>query len=430
MITSDENSSSNADDIYNKDTFKNIRFINLADSNFTIHGDLKDDVSNYYENNEYNSTLDNTSSYTVGKSGIVVSSYYTYVSEYSYTVTINEVEYYIKGVTDEETGKTVYKLYSDSIYTDEVKTIDGKEVSIPSLDKVVIGTETNNTEYDITETEERIYSYNFTENVTINNIEIQASEFNNNYSQNVMVLANGLSTDYTVVSQRFSNSLKTNSYYVLRIYVKTSDFDNKDFGLTMKIGTISVTWENINTVGNENADENGFVCYQALITTNTSSISNLNIEFSLGSKDSTGSGYAIIAGAKLEQYSTEKLFNEYVSTLDENDETVKKFFGTKSNDSDDDDDDDDSGINAWAATFFYVFSSLLLGVVLVVAIVAVVLKKHPIKHTQEFENEHEQSNDPNSPKTSKKNSFIDVNKEEPKTTKQNDINNNDDEGFV
>lgn len=430
MITSDENSSSNADDIYNKDTFKNIRFINLADSNFTIHGDLKDDVSNYYENNEYNSTLDNTSSYTVGKSGIVVSSYYTYVSEYSYTVTINEVEYYIKGVTDEETGKTVYKLYSDSIYTDEVKTIDGKEVSIPSLDKVVIGTETNNTEYDITETEERIYSYNFTENVTINNIEIQASEFNNNYSQNVMVLANGLSTDYTVVSPRFSNSLKTNSYYVLRIYVKTSDFDNEDFGLTMKIGTISVTWENINTVGNENADENGFVCYQALITTNTSSISNLNIEFSLGSKDSTGSGYAIIAGAKLEQYSTEKLFNEYVSTLDENDETVKKFFGTKSNDSDDDDDDDDSGINAWAATFFYVFSSLLLGVVLVVAIVAVVLKKHPIKHTQEFENEHEQSNDPNSPKTSKKNSFIDVNKEEPKTTKQNDINNNDDEGFV
>lgn len=430
IITSDENSSSNPDDLFNKDSLANIRFVNLADSNFTVHGDAKYEISNYYENNEYNSGLENnTSSYTVGQTGIVVSSYYTYTIEYSYTVTIDETEYYIKGETNEDTGETTYKLYSDSIYTDEVTRINGQEVSIPDLSTVVVGTESNNTEYDITETEEKIYSYNFNNNVTINNIEIQASELNNNYSPNVMILANGLSTDYTLVSPRFSNSLRTNAYYVLRIYVKTSDFDNEDFGLNIKIGTISVSWENINTTNNENADSNGFVCYQALITTNTSSISNINIEFSLGSSESTGKGYAIIAGAELERYSTEKLFNEYSSTLDDNDETVKKFFGTASNSSDDEDDDEDNTINAWAATFFYVFSSLLLGVVLIVALVAVILKKHPIKlKTPEYENDHERTIDPTATKNSKKNNVIDVVEEDTKPTKQED--NNGDEGFV
>ena len=49
---------------------------------------------------------------------------------------------------------------------------------------------------------------------------------------------------------------------------------------------------------------------------------------------------------------------------------------------------DDKNSISWA-TFFYIFSSVLLVVTLAVAMVAVFLKKHPIKVAEKFENDHD-----------------------------------------
>ena len=138
----------------------------------------------------------------------------------------------------------------------------------------------------------------------------------------------------------------------------------------------------------KNADENGFVCYELWLKTNTSAYSEFKVKFSLGSEKSTCSGYAIIAGISLEKLSSETLFNEYCDANEElykeNDanSVAKRFYGTeeaKKDETKDDEDDNDSSI--WA-TFFYIFSSLLLGIVLVIALVAIFIKKHPIKSSK------------------------------------------------
>ena len=71
--------------------------------------------------------------------------------------------------------------------------------------------------------------------------------------------------------------------------------------MNMNISAISTKWENVNTTNNEKADEYGFVCYEALITTNTSSVTNLGVTFSIGEEDNTKSsyGYAIISAVTL-----------------------------------------------------------------------------------------------------------------------------------
>jgi hypothetical protein len=429
ILTDDENTENDVNDLLNKDSLKNIEFVSLANSSFTIHGSEKDTNTNAYTNNEYKNELSNTSSYTAGKTGVVVASYYESSSEYSYTVTIDSTTYYLGEVKDDLGNVTGYKLYSDSTRKTEVTQIDNKDITIPSSSKVVVGTGSNETEYDTTSTENVTYDYKFTDDVVLNNNFISASELNNKHSQNVLILANGTSTDYTLISPIYTNSLKTSSYYVLKIYVKTSDFDNDDFGLTINVKSISTTFSNINTTKVEKTDEteNGFVCYQVVISTNTSSISSLAVTFALGSETQTGTGYAIIAGVNLETFSSETLFNEYVDDLPDDDTTIKKFYGTASSTSDSSSDTDDEDAGDWTATFFYVFSSLLLAIVLIVALVAVFFKKHPIKIAEEHTNDHERDG---SSATSKrnKNTLIDVKEEENDASQQHNING--DEGFV
>ena len=90
---------------------------------------------------------------------------------------------------------------------------------------------------------------------------------------------------------------------------------------------------------------------------------------------------------------------------------------------------------SWA-TFFYVFSSILLVVTMAVALVAIFLKKHPIKTSEKFENEHDRdiqtvskskkSSESTAPKTTrakkvKKSEIeIDLSVPESKTSKKDD----------
>ena len=393
LISDADNSESDDSNLFEKDSLFNAKFINFKSINFTIHDDTADTDSGLYVPGDYSvPTLDNNK-YTVGESGIAVANFFTSTVTTTYSVTINKVEYYIGSKTDEETSETTYHLYKYSDLTEEVTEIDGKQVTVESFKKVILGKGTSASENTSTSTDKTSYSYKFTKDYTLNNVTIPASELNNNYSQNVMILANSYSTDYTSATAKYTTSLDTSAYYVLKIYVKTSDFDGNDIGLNIKVNAISTTFENINTTKLDSSllDENGFACYQVLITTNKSSISNLSVTYSLATEDVTGKGYAIIAGSEIEKFSSEDLFNHYVETLGDNETTVKKFYGTKStSDADDDSSKDSEGIS-WA-TFFYIFSSLLLVLTLAIAMVSIILKKHPIKLAKKYTNDHERIN--------------------------------------
>lgn len=401
MLPDSDNKDTTESDIFEKDCFKNVKFIDLKAFEFSIHGNDKDET-NTYDAKEFTSNIKNTSTFTTGDTGVAVASYYTSTITKSYTVTINKVEYYIKGVEVEGSDDLVYKMYSDSNYTEEVTKLDGKAVVVDGTAKVTVGTETP-TDYTITEKETTNYTYNFKNDVTINNVFIDAAELKNDYSENVLILANSFETDYTLATPVYSTTLSKTSYYVLKVYVKTSSFAENDFGLNIDLdSSISRKWTNIDTTDSkydELRDENGFVCYQILISTNSSAISSFSVKFSLGTEKSTGSGYAIIAGMELKNFATEKLFKEYALNYDDvdkesNDTVIKSYFGTESTENTGSTtdsevvDDSSSGSTTWA-TFFYIFSSLLLGIVIILALVATIIKKHPIKVVKQEQNEHE-----------------------------------------
>ena len=472
-LVASENNSDQTGTIYDYAALSNIRFVNLADSDFSINNGNKNDYG-IYDSNNFVSSDTNESSHTVGESGTAVASYYTTTTSNYYTVEIKNLKYitgsednyevnsdadsifYIKEITTVNTetneSETTYKIYSDSMFTIEVVGFDvsgnnvaeSSEISNFTITKTgsvvsinVDGSDTSAT--TVTETE---YEYKFNNDVVINNVIIPGSELNNSYSQNVLILANSYSTDYISVSTTYTYSLSSSSYYVIRIYVKTSDMG--DNGLNIAIDSVTVNWQNINTTSSSNADKDGFVCYELWVSTNTSSFSKVNITFSLGGTNNPTAGYAIIAGVEVEKMSNETLFNEYCNAKeelyveDDSNSIAKRYYGTPSSSTSDDDDDSDSDSNTIWATFFYVFSSLLLGAVLIIAIVAAVIKKHPIKVSKKVKDDSFVVVEPNKeqPKKSKKDENFDTNSKsdnsESSTEEKSEDNNdskNIDEGF-
>lgn len=399
-LAENENNSSTSTTITDKTSLTNLRFVDFNDANFSIIETTPNEETNLHKPLDYTIDTAGKVGYTVGKGGSAIASYFDSEVVKSYSVTINKITYYIGKVVDPDTSAESYKLYKYSDLTEEVTEIDNKPVTVESFKKVIVGEGSSASENTTTETKKTNYKYYFTNTklneYVLNDVIIPTTELTNNYSENVLVLANSYTTDYSLATAKYTYTLSTSAYYVLRVYVKTSDFESDDIGLNIKVNAIATNWDNINTtkLDDSKLDEEGFACYQALITTNTSSISNLSVTYSIGTTNVTGKGYAIIAGATLEKYSTEDEFNHYVETLDEDDTTVKKFFGTVKADAADDDsaaaEDEDS--MSWV-TFFYVFSSLLLGITLIMAIVAMIIKKHPIKLAKKYDNEHERDAD-------------------------------------
>lgn len=483
IINESENTENSSITIDEYASLSTVRFVNASDMDFSVHSAEKNE-NGLYNSTNYLDSNTNSSSYTVGKSGTAVASFYTSKTTTTYTVQIKDVKYikdtktedssesnyisetkadnnfYIKLVSETVEGQTTssYKLYADSMFTIEVVgfdiNMDGKisnsEIGNFEITKTgdSIKVTVNETENEATEVKKTEYSYKFNEDINLNGNIIAKEELNNNYSQNVLILSNGRSTDLTTLTPTLKGSLASSSYYVIRIYAKTKDIvalnSTSKSGLNISIDTLSVNWKNINTENSKNADENGFVCYELWVKTNTSSFSDLKVKLSLGDKDSTCSGYAIIAKVDIEQYSSETLFNEYCDSkaefYDSDDENsiVKRYFGKASTSSDDDDDDDDDS-SLWA-TFFYIFSSLLLGIVLIMALVAVIIKKHPIKSKKRVsaENDIIVINSKETKKDSKENkkketsSIETTNSNEEKVDKKkpDESTNKDDEGFV
>ncbi len=413
----------NVDKVY-KTTETNAVFIDLSASHFTINDSTVNENTNVFDSKEYSVLTENKSTFTLGKNGVAVATWYSSNTNSKYTVKINEVEYYL---FNDGNG---YKLYEDEEHEKVVNKIGGKDVVVHSNKKVTVGTDENKKSYTTTETKTTTYEYKFDKDLYMNNVIVPANELNNANSQNVLVLANSFSTDYSVASPVYTTALATKAFYALKIYVKTSEFESSkdDFGLNINVNGTSTNWTKINTnnVDEDKKDEFGFVCYQVLIQTNTSSIAKLSVEFSLGSESVTGKGYAIISGVELESFKDEEAFKTYASNFDDDDTTIKRYFGTPEKDDKKDDDESESA-TGWA-TFFYIFSSLLLGAALIIALVAVILKKHPIKINKKEANDHDRESDGYITTTgSKDDKFIDVKK----SSKKNDEpETNGDEGFV
>lgn len=439
---------SNTEDIYS--SIKNVKFVNISDSDFSNHGSSVNEETGLFNQNTFTDKTETTIDHTSGKAGITSASYFDTINVTTYSVTINKVTYYIgevytvkiaskdyfvhktydsrnnkfeytvyddssltnkiTNIDDQEvsvdtsssnvnvkvgetsyTTETTYRLYKYADLREEITSIDGAKVTIESLDNVVLGSGENASENTISPNLNTNYNYHFNsqEDYAINNSIIKASDLDNAQSSNVLILSNSYSTDYISLVQSTTKTVGKSSYKVLRVYVKTSDFANSDFGLNIEVEAINVKWTNINTTNSKYADSFGFVCYEALIKTNSSdSVADVAVKLSLGDKDNLGTGYAIISKISLDTISSADEFEHYLSLIDEDNETVQKaiYEETASTTTSTDDADDKNSIS-WA-TFFYIFSSILLVVTMAVAGVAIVLKKHPIKVAQKFENEH------------------------------------------
>lgn len=448
------------------DVFKTIKFLNLANSDFSHHSIDKNPETNMYDPKSFTNKSDITKDHTAGKIGVTVANYFDTVNHTIYSVTINKTTYYIGEVYElniEDTKYYIhktydsannsfnYKLYSDAELTneiteingteieikvtesvkvsvgattydtattyrlykfadlrEEVKTISGSEVSVPNLENVILGKGAHATENAITSTQKTSYVYNFstptTKDYEIGNSIISANELKNAQSGNVMILSNSHSSDYVTVTQASARTIGKSAFNVLRIYVKTSDFARDDIGLNISVDAVNVSWTNIDTTEKKSlADKYGFVCYEILVASNsTDSISNFAVTFSLGNTKDSDTGYAIISKISLDSFANQAEFDHYSSLISDDQENVKKAIYTNDSSKKDEEEKpvDDENSMSWA-TFFYIFSSILLVATLAVAMVAVFLKKHPIKGAEKFENEHDRDIQTTNSKSSK-----------------------------
>ncbi len=471
--------------------FETIKFLSIASGDLGFHAIEKNEDTNLYDSKSFTNNSDVTADHTAGKVGVTVASYFdsvvhttysvtiektTYYIGEVYEVTIDETKYYVHQTYDSANNRFNYKLYSDKelktevtkigetdieitstgavkvvvgsttyettttyrLYKfadlrEEITSIGGSDVSIPSLEKVVVGKGAHATETEIVSKQNTSYEYHFGSNTKVDyeigNTIIPADELDNAQSSRVMILTNDHSTDYVTVTQSSARSLGKSTFSVLRIYVKTSDFTRTDIGLNISVKAVNTTWSNINTTKSEKADKYGFVCYEILVaTSSTDSISDFAVSFSLGNTKDSDTGYAIISKVSLETLANQEAFDHYSDVVGDDNENIKRAIYTKDATSEEEKEEaDDENSMSWA-TFFYVFSSILLVVTMVIAMVAVMLKKHPIKFSQKYENEHDRDIQTTSSKTTKTSSrktskakkdeiVIDFSNDEPKTRK-------------
>jgi len=361
------------------------KIVDLSSFSFTINKDKDDD--GIIASNEFNTNSKNNEIATTGKTGVVIANYFTNHTTTEKTVKIDDTTYYLYEDENDELGVYQYSIYSNTNLSENKKLdkISQKSFEIVN-NKIVIGSGINKKEYDIVENTINNLTYNFENDATINNTTISAEELNNQNSNNVLILANANETDYTEIESKFKMSLSASSYYALKFYVKTSDFEKDNIGLSIsvKATNLDINWSEhlINTndvTATLHKDSFGFVCYQLVIETNKTSYNDVIVKFSLGDELNTGKGYAIISKVELTKLANKDEFDHYSEIfVDEEDKSIVKTASGSTTTEDTTNKSTNENEMTWA-TFFYIFSSLLLVVTLVIAMVAIVIRKHPRK---------------------------------------------------
>lgn len=177
----------------------------------------------------------------------------------------------------------------------------------------------------------------------------------------------------TTIAPLANSSLSSSSYYRITFYVKTADIEAGK-GLTAKMNAISVEFTNINTGALGDAN-NEYTKFTVMVKTGSSSISNFEIVFNLGEKDNALTGVALISDIDITKFANEDDYKKALEEIDENDKhTIVKDFSAKD---DKDNSTDESADSLTLATFFLVFSSILLVIALIIALVSISIKKLP-----------------------------------------------------
>jgi len=170
-------------------------------------------------------------------------------------------------------------------------------------------------------------------------------------------------------------SLSSSSYYQISFYVKTIGIEEGK-GASVMLDAISIRYDNVNTT--KETLNNGYTKYTIFVKTGSSSISNFNIAFRLGTTSNQLSGLVLVSDMNVHKYAKAEEYEEAYEAADKNDKNlVVKDFSSKSSG----DGKNDPVTNETLATFFLVFSSILLVAALVIAIVAITIKKLPKSKT-------------------------------------------------
>lgn len=209
-----------------------------------------------------------------------------------------------------------------------------------------------------------------------NDADVVVGSNDNAPTDTALLLKNEKTTDYTYVNSIFSNTLSSKKYYKLTFFVKTSDMEEK--GLTVIANGInddSQKFEKINTTSH--TDNNGWKQYTMYISVGSSSISSFSLSFKLGTNDENSyTGWALISAINLEEIEEDVYTEDTEKEEIKNDDSIviKQLKVEET-----DEEDEDKNEFNWA-TFFLVFSSLLLVVSLTVALVAVAIKRKTKKN--------------------------------------------------
>ena len=182
---------------------------------------------------------------------------------------------------------------------------------------------------------------------------------------------------HTTVVPSNDISLSSSSYYEITLYVKTKGISEGN-GLKVYMDKISATFENINTESNQYGDltdSNDYKKFTVYVKTGTSTLSGLKITYELGQENNMFTGTALVSDLRVTKLKDEAAYNELVEAVDSNDTTtiVKNF----AIDDHDHDHSHEHADNLTLATFFLVFSSILLVAALVFALVSVSIKRNP-----------------------------------------------------
>jgi len=212
--------------------------------------------------------------------------------------------------------------------------------------------------------------------LTLNqNLTLESSFLSNpKGSSSFAMFIHNSSNYFTQVSPRNEISLSSSSYYEISLYVKTKDIAEGN-SFKVYLDKISVTF-NVNTEHDNYGDlteSNGYKKLTAFVKTGSSTISGLKIVYELGSTQNKFTGTALVSNLSVTKLADEEAYNELVKDVNSSDKTtvIKNFKVEAEHDHDHEDAD-----NLTLATFFLVFSSILLVAALVFALVSISIKRN------------------------------------------------------
>lgn len=202
----------------------------------------------------------------------------------------------------------------------------------------------------------------------------------NTESTTALIIRNQALTDYTLVNQKSSTTLSSDSFYKISVDVKTSD--TQDNGLTIFANGWDIRFENVNTASI--TDNNGWKTYTFYLRTEKSASKTFSLSFALGNTEDSYRGWALISNIQVEKLEEEAYTTatseEAISGKDNI--LVKSVYKEETSSEDANSTSGEANNFSWRL-FFILFSSILLVAALVVALVAIIIKR---KHKKNGKN--------------------------------------------